>query len=123
MYSIKIYVPWFENSFLKMQSGKLEKKEVGAGRVMEWILITPLMPDSLFGTNVNMPRCFYQHHDLPFNGVCDLQANSGHFLKDAAEPLLSILNCSPRENFGTTLSHSNLFSYYRAFEKVAYTSF
>lgn len=102
---------------------KKKKKEVGGRRVMEWILITPLMPDSLFRTNVNMPRCFYQHHDLPFNGVCDLQANLGHFLKDAAVPLLSILNCSPRENFGTTHSHSQPFSHYRAFEKVAYISF
>lgn len=61
---------------------------------MEWILLTPSR-QTVFCTNGDIPRCSYQHHDFPLNGMCDLQADLGHFLKDAAVPLFSILNCYP----------------------------
>lgn len=79
---------------------------------MEWILLTPSMPDFVFCTNGDIARCFYQHHDLPLNGVYHLQADLGHFLKDAAVSLLSILNCYPREKLGSISLVPNLFPLY-----------
>lgn len=69
---------------------------------MEWVLLTPSMPDFVFCTNGDIPRCFYQHHDFPLNGVCDLQADVGHFPKNANVSLLFILNCYPQEKLGST---------------------
>ena len=75
-------------AFLKYKSWqvkgkKKKKKEVEGRRAIEWILITPLMPNSIWHKS-KYAQMFHQCHGLPFNGLCDLQADLGHFLKDAA---------------------------------------
>ena len=52
---------------------------------------------------------YHQYLDLPFNGECGLQTDLGHFLEDAAVPLLFILKCSPWEAFGVCSLIHNLF--------------
>lgn len=109
VHSIKIYVPWFEKFlFESTKCDEFFKKEVRGRKVMECTLITLLMPTPIWH-KCEHARCFYQCHDLPFDGVCDLQVDLGHFLKDVAVALLSILNCFPQENFRATLSYSQPF--------------